>query len=66
MLNERTKILTTIIKKVGINGLLAIKNDYKRSTEKSIYSSLGDSLGFTAQYLIFHHLTMVKDFKQYN
>ena len=56
-----------IIKKVGINGLIAIKNDLKRSGSSNIYTHLKrDNLGFTVQNLIFHHLIMVKDFAQYN
>lgn len=58
----RTKTIKAIIKQVGINGLIAIKNNYKGSTEKNIYSSLG----YTAQNLIFLYLITVKDFKQYN
>ncbi len=61
------KALKSIIKQVGINGLIAIKNDLQRSGNSNLYSHLKrDNLGFTVQNLIFHHLIMVKDFAQFN
>ena len=56
-----------IYKAVGINGIIAIKNDMKRSGSASFYKSIQtDNIDFTSQNLIFCHLTMVKDFAQHN
>jgi len=63
----RTKVIKEIIKQVGINGLIAIKNDLKRCDNTNIYKTrISDSLGYTTQNLIFHHMVMVKDFAQYS
>lgn len=60
------KAIQLIIKEVGINGLIAIKSDLLKCDNRNIYKQLkNNSLGFTTQNLIFHHLIMVKDFAQY-
>jgi hypothetical protein len=63
---ERKKVFTDLKKQVGILGIIAIKNDLQRSGNGSFYKAIKhNSLGYTAQSLIFHHLRMVKDFAQY-
>lgn len=56
-----------IIKLVGVLGLIAIKNEIKRTGGTSFYKQIkSDSMGFTAQAIVFHNLIMVKEFAQYN
>lgn len=58
------KVITQILKQVGINGLIGIKLQLKKE-DRNFYSLIkSDSLGFTAQNLIFHHRIVVKDFAQ--
>lgn len=62
------KAILLIIKEVGINGLIAIKADYFRSTSGvSFYSYIKRyNNEFTVHSCIYCHLTMIKDFAQYN
>ena len=60
----RKKVIMQIVKQVGINGLIGIKLQLKKE-ERNFYTSInGDSLGFTAQNIIFHNRIMIKDFAQ--
>lgn len=61
------KTHSRIIKLVGVLGLIAIKNEIKRTGGTGFYKQIkSDSMDFTAQAMVFHHLIMVKEFTQYN
>lgn len=61
------KAIKLIIKEVGINGLIAIKNDYKRTGAGNFYGYIKRyNNPFTVHCSIYCHLTMIKDFAQYN
>lgn len=54
-----------IIKEVGINGLIAIKNDMQKSGSNSFYKFLKKGDNWLIHSIIYNHLTMVKNFAQY-
>jgi hypothetical protein len=61
------KVHSKIIKQVGVLGLIAIKNNINQAGGTNFYKQIKkDSMGFTAQNLIFHNLVMLKEFAQYN
>lgn len=62
------KAIKLIIKEVGINGLIAIKADYIRSGGGANFYNYIKRYNneFTVYSCIYCHLTMIKDFAQYN
>ena len=65
------QVIKEIIKQVGINGLIAIKNDINRSGCTPLYIYLKrcyneSSADFIIYNTIFSHLIVIKDFAQYN
>ena len=55
-----------IIKEVGINGLIAIKNNMKKSGSNSFYKFLKRGDNWLIHCIICNHLVRIKDFAQYN
>ena len=62
------KAIKLIIKEVGINGLIAIKNERIRTCHNTNFYALIKRYNddFFIHSLIYNNLTMVKDFAQYS
>jgi len=60
-------IIKSIIKQVGILGLIAIKSNYNGNTEGNFYKSIGEieNQDWFVNGMILHYLRMIKDHAQY-